>query len=553
MHSDQRPPQKRPSLREDVMAIDRQILNLLLRRYNMLQRMRGTRGHLIPIEEKQLREAWQAEVAKISPDPNLSTQLFELIQNLRFFPKPKEGQSEKKAPSKQAFNLAPSKKPVYFTLDLPAAHDLLHTQLTAAAFAGGEIYVEHTLMDDGQHALLRILKELGGDPKTSDDSLTFSAQKPANLQDLSLHVGSDILNFYLLAAQYLVRSSRIRFTAEDQAKKEILTPITRFCPTLGARLSYGVPRIFSFPVRLECSGVLPKQIKIPADLPSQFVLALILALPNAESQTTIDLKEHDAASAIITQGLALLENWEAKAFQVGDKLLEIWPSELKIPHDPYLPADLTLTSFILSLPLFLGGICTLHGSLPDTEKAQDIQAIFQDLGLKINPTKTNTIHIQSQGLALTKDVALPWAAEKFFKDDTLELMVMLAAALALTDHEVKLPNLPTTAQDFIDAVGLKLHEDGLLKKKAASELKIPLYTAPNAAWALAYANCAALRQVESFKLSNAGIITKIWPKYWALYNGLPAPNLKKEPPQETKPHRIITQTIIQPKDQDDDF
>ena len=553
MPSDKHKSSQRPSLREDVMAIDRQILNLLLRRHNMLKRMQGTRGHLIPLEEKQLREAWQAQVAKVSSDPNLSTQFFDLIQNLRFFPKPLGPAGDQKpSPTRQAFNLAPAKKPVYFSLNLPADHFQLHAALVCATFCGGEVKIPHTLMHDGQHSLVRILKELGASIETCEDALTLKAQKLTDLPDLSLHIGPDIFNFYLLAAQYLVRSSRVRFTAEDQAKKQILTPIARFCPSLGARLSYGVPRVLGFPIRLECSGVLPKTIQIPNDLPSAFVLALILALPNAETETTVDLTEHSQAQQIIKQASKILTMWEAKALEIGKNVLQITPANLNIPCGPNLPADLSLTSFIASLPLLLGGICTLHGRLPNTSTAQDLQAIFKDLGLKITSNQPGKIHLQSQGLAQAKKVQLPEAALKFFKNETLELMVMLACALALTDHDVKLPEaLPPEALDFVDAVGLTKGMDDLLLKKDPTQLKIPLYTAPSAAWALAYATCAALRQVDSFRLSNAGIITKIWPKYWALYNGLPSPVLQKDASAPTKPKRVIAKTTIKLADDPD--
>ena len=114
------------------MALDRDILHLLLRRYNLVQHMRGSRGHLIPAEEKQLREAWQAEAGRVSNDPRLTSQFFTMLQEIAFFPKPTETETAQ-SKQRQAFNLAPAKKPVQLTLPLPLSHWHVH----AGAFRSG--------------------------------------------------------------------------------------------------------------------------------------------------------------------------------------------------------------------------------------------------------------------------------------------------------------------------------------------------------------------------------------------------------------------------------
>lgn len=68
-------PVRRP-LRETVCEIDRDILRLLLRRHNILARMRGEKSHLDSAEEKLLRESWEGAVARISRDARLSGHFF---------------------------------------------------------------------------------------------------------------------------------------------------------------------------------------------------------------------------------------------------------------------------------------------------------------------------------------------------------------------------------------------------------------------------------------------------------------------------------------------
>ena len=90
---ERRPDRRSPStggtsLREVVTEIDRDILRLLLKRHNLIGKMRGSRPRLDPAEEKFLREAWQKAVAKVSRDADLSGRFFALMQDATFLPRP---------------------------------------------------------------------------------------------------------------------------------------------------------------------------------------------------------------------------------------------------------------------------------------------------------------------------------------------------------------------------------------------------------------------------------------------------------------------------------
>ena len=133
-------PVRRP-LRETVCEIDRDILRLLLRRHNILARMRGEKSHLDSAEEKLLRESWEGAVARISRDARLSGHFFSLMQEVEFLPRPAgdrpaesaegqdsaeghagEGPAAQEGPDKRtAFNLAPPAKPVRLRMPAPLA------------------------------------------------------------------------------------------------------------------------------------------------------------------------------------------------------------------------------------------------------------------------------------------------------------------------------------------------------------------------------------------------------------------------------------------------
>ncbi|MBR4741905.1 MAG: hypothetical protein IK079_03270, partial [Desulfovibrio sp.] len=373
--------QKRPTLRQEVIDLDQQILGLLLKRYNLLQRMRGKRGFVLPVEEKQLRDAWQSEAIRYSSDPKLSSQLFSLLQDIQFYPKP--NQDAKQSVGRTGFNLAPAQKPVDFSLILPKSHWHVATWLTLATFQGEELDIAHCLMHDAQNAYIRILNSLGAHISTKNDEIHVNKSPALTIDNLSLHVGNDLNNFYLLAAQCLVRPSQVRFTAEGRCKMTSLTAIAHFLPTLGARLSYVLPKSSSFPVRIESTGDLPPQITAPQNLPAGFIQSLLMALPFAEHSVELNFADHPLRDTILENSLDIFKQMDVQAAEISPYIFAVEPQKLQLPHPPHIPCDPNLALFLLTIPLFLGGKATFFGRGLFNEKTQDPLALLQDLGLEI--------------------------------------------------------------------------------------------------------------------------------------------------------------------------
>ena len=67
---------------------------------------------------------------------------------------------------------------------------------------------------------------------------------------------------------------------------------------------------------------------------------------------------------------------------------------------------------------------------------------------------------------------------------------------------------------------------------------------------MSLALAATQRKGEGFKLGNAGIITEIWPKFWAVYNDLQgskmtAAKASQDTPQAPRRRRILTDALAE--------
>lgn len=532
------------SLRASVAELDQEILRLLVRRTNLLNKIRE-KGR-VPVEvEKYLREAWQDAVGHVSRDPELSGRFFSLMQQISFLPKP-GGKSEENLPGsmrRQAFNLAPPDKPVHINLTAPLSGCQCASWLYLAAASGQKLRLAPCLQNDPLVDFVQGLAQMGAAITREDDAIYVREAAPLATPDKVIHAGSGAFNLYLFIAHYLGRHSRVKLVGDASLQLSDFTALIQLMPALGARFVCLVPKSNGLPARLESSGILPAGITPDAQIPSQFVEALLLAAPFYETPFAVDLRSQPERESILAHVLPMLQESGA-VFALQDKTIGISPSQLTIPPSPDIPMDAELAAFLLAFAPALGGEVKLGGTLdhwPENEQ-------FWSLCLK------NGFRMTKEGV----EARFATPANSFPADDfspkcpwQTACMTALLACAALNGGDITLPPdmriLPEVV-DFLRMAGLGLSDEGKVKVEERGENLV--WNAPTPAWALALAVAACRRSgKQGWQLGNPGIVTELWPHFWALYNSLPSPRMQKKEEVKTEPRqrrRIITDIVAVP-------
>lgn len=561
----------RKPLREVVCEIDRDILRLLLRRNNILVRMRGDKPRLDSTEEKTIRESWEASVSRISRDARLSGHFFSLMQEVEFQPRPASARADgadeggelggaaMQEPPRTAFNLAPPAKHVRLHMPAPLACRATRAWLMLAAATGQPLHIAPCLMNDPIVDCVKMLNQAGASMTREDEGVSARPAAPLGASDKVIHTGDSAWNFFMLLGHYLGRPSRAKFTGDASLKLADFSSVRHFLPTLGARLVHVVPKSDGLPARLECSGILPDSVKLPADVPAELAEGILLAAPGYERAITLDLGSHPEHRLIVARILPILRAAGADV-QVEGAKVRVNPGPLSLPAQPQAGMEPELALFLLALPLALGGEALLGGQWPALPAAEAGWDLLQQLGLDLRfEAGKNGGEVCARAAAPLKQYAkgdLPAG----FPAAWAPLPVALAACAALRGDKAVLPVLPsgtdrTTVESFLSAVGLDLDENGRLCKKEQSSPRTG-WNAPDPVWAMALAltACASPHQ----KLGNPGIMTGLYPPFWALYNTLPEPAVRRsaapEAPAAAPRRRIITGVVAVPpelKDEDD--
>lgn len=544
----------RKSLRESVCEIDRDILRLLMRRHNLLRRMHTAKGHLDPAEEKFLREAWEAAASRVSRDPRLSSRLFTLMQEVEFLPRPEDEPADKRP----AFNLAPATAPVNLAMRAPLACRETRAWLYLAAAAGRPLRLEPCLMNDPIVDCVKMLNQLGAALTRENDGVSVMTAAPLAAPDKVVHVGCSAWNFYLALGHYLGRPSRAKFVGDADLRLADFSVARRFAGQMGARLIQAVPKSDGLPVRLECSGVLPDVVRLPADAPVELAEGILLAAPFYAQPLRLNLADMTARAVVFARTLPNLEQAGADVLREGDSI-RVTPGLTALPERPRLPVEAELALLLLALTPSLGGTVRLEGVWPQTPAALAGWELLRRAGCApraetgekpaIELTLSSPLDMPAGGITLPDDFPAEW----------LPLPLALLAQTALRHGSAPLPpewfarageEFRTDMASFCTALHLCV-EDGVLRpqndEESAQAVTGRGWNAPTPVWALALALAACARDKRQVRLGNPGVITTLYPAFWTLYNGLPAPKMEREPapaaPAQRQRRRIITSAL----------
>ena len=544
----------RKSLRESVCEIDRDILRLLMRRHNLLRRMHTAKGHLDPAEEKFLREAWEAAASRVSRDPRLSSRLFTLMQEVEFLPRPEDEPADKRP----AFNLAPATAPVNLVMRAPLACRETRAWLYLAAAAGRPLRLEPCLMNDPIVDCVKMLNQLGAALTRENDGVSVMTAAPLAAPDKVVHVGCSAWNFYLALGHYLGRPSRAKFVGDADLRLADFSVARRFAGQMGARLIQAVPKSDGLPVRLECSGVLPDVVRLPADAPVELAEGILLAAPFYAQPLRLNLADMTARAVVFARTLPILEQAGADVLREGDSI-RVTPGLTALPERPRLPVEAELALLLLALAPSLGGTVRLEGVWPQTPAALAGWELLRRAGCApraetgekpaIELTLSSPLDMPAGGITLPDDFPAEW----------LPLPLALLAQTALRHGSAPLPpewfarageEFRTDMASFCTALHLCV-EDGVLRpqndEESAQAVTGRGWNAPTPVWALALALAACARDKRQVRLGNPGVITTLYPAFWTLYNGLPAPKMEREPapaaPAQRQRRRIITSAL----------
>lgn len=498
----------------EISNLDEKIAELLTRRTQALarhsrKRIERKKPAADPALEKELWNLWKDGLARQKDlDPKLWKQIFVTLNSLAYT------LAEHKRPADRQFKIW--SLPAAPLPPLPGPTDRLFAKIAVAlgAFAQKSCTVAPVMLDDHLIDLVKAANSLGAAISWEDDRLILTPASQPGFEGKTVYTGDDPLNFYLLLCLALPHPGKIAFTGGATMKLLDISFLNEILPGLGARLTLYDRKSPGLPVRLESCGDLPPSIKLPADTPAEFVVALAAAAASYRDGLVVSLPGPDWNTGAVSRIKNILGHMGVAA-EVSGQDLAISPGRLQA-EELSPPLDPILSAYILALARGGPGQVRIQGSPPVQSQIFDhARDLLKSAGVKTKISET--------GVTAASE---PWPDNVELRPARPELAPLASALACVSPGPCSLfiaenhPERPV-AESFLDAQERsystqtdRLEVEPLDKTRYMREP----WHGPDPLWALALAVAAQSGTVRT--LDNPGVVSEAWPRFWHFYTGL---------------------------------
>ena len=507
-----------------LIALDLDLMKLLVRRAKLLSRVREGREHASSpkaiVAEKQIRKAWEKNAPSFSKDPRFARQLFGLLQEVSVL--------AKDAAPKDSFRLSPSRKAVSGAIAGPTLTGMAQCWIALASVKGQGITLEDVPLTSSLMDCVKTFTQAGAEIliEPSGHSLgrvTVKAGAPVSFSGKTIYVGESPFTLYLVAFIAAKEPGTCRLTGGNSLKGADLSPLRQALPLFGARLANVIPQSLGLPANIECSGVLPQGVTVPGNLCLDAVVALFLAHIFWDVPFSYNLQNLSATlatTAIARVGIIIQQT--GGLVEDHAPLFRVTPGSARLPVNPPLSIDPVLAAYLLAIPAFTGGEITLFGNWPQhTPDSHVALSLLQWAGLQaeVHPTYVKATRVAEPCMVpLTSLTVSPHFSPLFFA---------LAALGASAHKKIERPahicfdadEDESIADEMLQRAGFQTQDLRIIPAEEARENVNTPWASPDAHWGMGFALCSFLQ--PGLKLINPRDITAIHPVFWPLFNNLP--------------------------------
>ncbi|MFW5488310.1 MAG: hypothetical protein ACNI3A_07830 [Desulfovibrio sp.] len=507
-------PSRGPSLTEEIMGLDEQLLELMQRRTRLLSRAASTRrSKKLPVaeaaQEKRFWSVWEKHCRAGGFKPRTARQFFVMLNSL--------GYEAADAPvrAENAFFLTP--RPGSLDVDAagPVAPTLAAMQAVLATAAGVEMRLDNCLLSDNLIDLAKVLNTLGGAVSWEGDSLVLGEPRELAFEGKLIYAGESPEAIYYSIALALAYPGTCRLSGAGPLKLLDLRGQNKLLNMLGARLAPLGTSNIGLPARLECGAPMAEEIFLDETVEPVLAGALTLVAWTYEKGLCVNFEADSAVGRAVMDAVSVLKD-ACMDVVVEPGRVRVAPGTPKVASKPFLAMDPLLTSHILAMGAFRQGRVRLSGKFDaDQPVLQAGLDMLRACNLNLSEEKN------ALGVTHNKPSGRVTLAPRFA--DLAPLAAALACAMpqgAIIELEgVEYPE--TILESMLHCLGkISSYDSGRLKVEPGFSHEAPgAWMAPDALAGFSLGLASMVRPGAA--LENPGVMGEVWPGFWNFYNRLP--------------------------------
>ncbi|ENO97295.1 bifunctional 3-phosphoshikimate 1-carboxyvinyltransferase/cytidine monophosphate kinase, partial [Thauera phenylacetica B4P] len=248
---------------------------------------------------------------------------------------------------------------------LPGSKSISNRVLLLAALAEGETDIRDLLLSDDVERMLEALRALGVDWRRQGDSLDYRVRGvggPFPVKTGDLFLGNAGTAFRPLTAALALSGGEYRLSGVPRMHERPIGDLVDALRQLGADITCtaneGYPPLHLKPATIRPGGV----VRVRGDVSSQFLTALLMALPLTGVETTIEVVGELISKPYIRITLELMARFGVQVRQQGwERFVVPGGARYRSPGTVFVEGDASSASYFLAAGAIGGGPVRVEG------------------------------------------------------------------------------------------------------------------------------------------------------------------------------------------------
>jgi len=273
----------------------------------------------------------------------------------------------------------------------PSNKSYTHRAIFLASLSIDKSIIKNILRSGDTNATINACKNFGVEIKDVGDDITVTSASVLKLHSNTIDAANSGTTIRIAAAISALANDKIVLTGDSSLKKRPMQPLLDALESLGAKCSSsnGNPPIS---VSGEIKG---GEVKIPGNISSQFISALMITAPKLENGLILNIQGKLVSKPYIDATIAMMKKFGVEVETKTPYKKYIIPEQNYKATTLTIPSDFSSLALLLSAAVLLGEDLTIQvstGSMPQADEA--IIDILEIMGVVITLDK-NVIKIKS--------------------------------------------------------------------------------------------------------------------------------------------------------------
>ncbi|HSH07472.1 MAG TPA: 3-phosphoshikimate 1-carboxyvinyltransferase [Burkholderiales bacterium] len=284
----------------------------------------------------------------------------------------------------RTLELAPIRR-VAGTVRLPGSKSISNRALLLAALAQGETRLVGLLEADDTRVMREALAQLGVRCAPEGEALcVHGAGGAPGVREAALFLGNAGTAFRPLTAVLALAGGRYRLAGVARMHERPIGDLVDALRQLGARVEYlgreGFPPLQIHPAQLRAQG----PVRVRGDVSSQFLTALLMALPLTGAPTRIEVSGELISKPYVEITLKLMARFGLAVRREDWRAFEVPAGPYRAPGELHVEGDASSASYFLAAGAIAGGPVRVQGVGRDSIQG-DIAFVdvLEQMGAKI--------------------------------------------------------------------------------------------------------------------------------------------------------------------------